>query len=125
MTYLDKLAPIGVLVILAIFLLFLLGRALRERRKEEKALAALDFGPPAVTMPVAAPMVPAAAELAEPTLSAAPVETVVPSPKRKPVRQTHGKTPIEGVVGLLQDKDALAKAFLLREILGPPVSVKR
>ena len=42
-----------------------------------------------------------------------------PSPAAPP---TPLPTPIVTVIGLLQEKDSLAAAFLLREILAPPVS---
>ena len=35
-----------------------------------------------------------------------------------------GPSSIQKVVGMLKDKDALAAAFLLREILGPPRSLQ-
>jgi hypothetical protein len=80
-------------------------------------------GAPTVPLPevVAAPIPSAVESLPSPI---APTEAAKPIKKRitKTAPKALEPTPIETVVGLLQHKDTLVAAFLLREIFDPPVS---
>jgi hypothetical protein len=123
MEHLEKLIPLAVLLGVAAFLVMLLRRATRETN----VVAAAKEPEPVVVvvMPQEAPVA------VEPAPVETPVEAVVedaPTPIIKPRRPASkrrvraGKTPVQSVLAMLHDKDALAKAFLLREILAPPVS---
>jgi hypothetical protein len=112
MEHLDRLIPLAILGVVAALVLFLLWRTAREERATPRSAEVL---PPPI-----------------------PVETPQPAPlpameinsgrrkrKRRPavaIQSAPVHTPTHTVLGLLKEKDALAAAFLLREILAPPVS---
>ncbi|MBI2805080.1 MAG: hypothetical protein HYX68_08880 [Planctomycetes bacterium] len=82
----------------------------------------------AISAPVATPAEPIPALV--PPGHAAPGDAAAPAPKRKrkKVKRPAARacaptlTPIQAVLGMLKQKDALATAFVLREILDAPVS---
>ncbi len=135
MEHLEKLIPLAVLLGVAAFLVGLLRRLARENtvvdpRRElvVKPTPVLVDRPKEGIRVAARPVEPAAA----PVPLAIEPKPAAPPPKRrkraepKPVvPATPTKSPIQSVLGLLQEKDTLVTAFLLREILGPPVSKQK
>jgi hypothetical protein len=115
MDHLDKLIPLAVLLIIGAFLLLVLRRAARE------AKAAADLAAQTIPAPVVAPAVVVAVP------ETPPVEK--PRKKRRPPQPVAASLPSQGpvttVLDLLRDKDALVKAFLLREILDKPVALRK
>ncbi|MSQ96673.1 MAG: hypothetical protein EXR98_19265 [Gemmataceae bacterium] len=117
MEHLDQLVPFAVLVVITAILVVLLRRTTRD------AFAA----PLANQTPTRAERAPEPVAAAPPEQ---PAEEIVAVPKRR--RQTREKpisplvvvtaTPIDAVLDLLNRKDSLATAFILREILDRPVS---
>jgi hypothetical protein len=108
----DRLIPLIGLIAVGAFLLLLL----RMARQEHKLQAPMH--PPATSMPIPPPVVlPVATPNIvnvvkdEPAVEQAQVIATRPAP-----------TPVHSVLDLLKSKDALTTAFLLKEILGPPVS---
>jgi hypothetical protein len=124
MEHLEKLIPLAVLLGVAAFLLMLLRRATRETIVVEVAKEP----EPIAVEPVPPPEAPVVIEPARVEIPVEAVAEVAPSPISEPLRSgpkkrvRPNKTPVQSVLAMLHDKDALAKAFLLREILGPPVS---
>ena len=138
MEHLDRLIPLVILGAVGAFLLFLLRRAQRERSAPRSEQIPIRFAVPVIAEPVVAKFEAPVVVVAKPIVAAlvptvpiakpvpvAPV-VVVREKRRKKHRPTAAAapktTPIESVLGLLKEKDALATAFLLREILGAPVS---
>ncbi|MBI3823637.1 MAG: hypothetical protein HY289_13290 [Planctomycetes bacterium] len=128
MEHLDKLIALAILGGVAALVVFALRRVIREESESQPVervdlrlaatpQACAEEAPPAVVPP--APIAP------EPTV------VVVSPPERKRKRREApaplpakpvASTPIVTVFDLLKKKDAVAAAFLLREILAPPVS---
>ena len=114
MENLDRLLPVVALLGVGAFLLVLL----RVARSERQALATQPEQP--MDVPIAAPLdVP----LATPVASSAPEPSVMPASAK--TASDENSSPLQNVLELIKTKDALVKAFLLREILGPPVSCRR
>ena len=143
MEHLDKLIPLVILGAVGAFLVFLVRRVARDvevapRARESVARVEVKPEPVQIELPIAAPAVVVQEVAPVPVLASVADEPVAPS--RQPValveRQRTKKlkpaptavtvipaeTPIEAVLGLLKEKDGLAVAFVLREILAPPVS---
>lgn len=123
---LDKLIPLAILGAVGAFLVFLVRRAIRQ----ESAASSAEV--PAVVEPI---QVEALAVVVTPQPVAVeaevkPNEVIVESIVRKrrlkkallPLVAAPPQTPIVTVLELLKQKDSLAAAFLLHEILAPPVS---
>jgi nucleoid-associated protein YgaU len=110
MEHLDKLIPLAVLGAVAGLLAFLLRRAMRE---DSTPLSTVK--PPKVEQAAAPPSAIEAAEAPRAKRAPKPVPADVPAAPPAP-------TPIDTVLGLLKTKDALPAAFLLREILAPPLA---
>lgn len=120
MDFADKLIPLIGLAGVGAFLLFLLRLAKNEQ---------------AVKPPVEEPttVVPFATPIS--VLVATPITTITPPPEVvAPVAETSAPmvvaenspaSPVHAVIDLLKKKDSLTAAFLLHEILGPPVSCRR
>ncbi len=130
METLDKLIPLVILGVVAVFLAYLARRARREKEAWPRSEVVQSTPPPAVAPePIAVPVIvtaeekfPAVAEVITATLTAP-----VPRKRRKnaltpTITTAAPATPIHTVLGLLKQKNSLATAFLLREILAPPVS---
>jgi hypothetical protein len=117
MDHLDKLIPLAVLLIIGAFLLLVLRRAARE------AKAAADLAARAISVPE--PVLPPA------VVAEVPATPTVEKPRKKrrrpqPVAASlPNQNPVTTVLDLLRDKDALVKAFLLREILDKPVALRK
>jgi hypothetical protein len=111
MEHLDRLIPPAILGVVAAFVLFLLRRTARD--KDVTAGSAETPAP----IPIAQPIV-VAVPVAE--IKRARQKRRTRTPAVVPIAPV--KTPIHTVLGLLKEKDTLAAAFLLREILAPPVS---
>jgi hypothetical protein len=115
MEHLDRLIPLFILGAIGAFVLILLRRSPRQTAATQR------LAEPASAVSVAQP--------------AAVVEVPAGKIKRKKMKRKRvpavvgpaapPRTPIDTVLGLLRDKDTLAAAFLLREILAPPVSQRR
>jgi hypothetical protein len=137
MNHLDKLIPLAVLGIAAAFLVILIRRVAREKEAAPRVEVTTT---PTVEVPAVVIRVePVVTVVAEPV---ADVELVVPPPvivqadarpKRRStkvmptpvlVKPMPRQTPIQTVLGLLKEKDSLAAAFVLHEILGRPVSMR-
>ena len=131
--YLDKLIPILVLGAVAAFLVYLVRRAASEKDIAPRAevvpmpmkLAEIVVVPP----PTPEPLQRAEEEpVVERIVVGPPAVGEGAKPRRKKqmapvsVKAAVNKTPIEAVLELLKKKDSLAAAFLLGEILAPPVS---
>ncbi|MBM3996608.1 MAG: hypothetical protein FJ303_21010 [Planctomycetes bacterium] len=126
MENLDKAILLGVLAGTGLFV-FIVLRQLAKRWDEmhgvQTAPPAPKPEPPQEPVPVTV-----VAEPPPPVVTSKPSEAKpVLTPKRKAVpkakRPTKQKvTPAKKVLAMLTDKDSLTRAFLLREILGPPVS---
>ena len=124
MEHLDKLIPLAILGLIGVVAVFLIRRVARERDAamhpgdqpiHVEAQPVKTAEPVAVVpepIPVAAASEPAAAVTVGNRRKRAPTPVAAPTPP----------TPVVNVMDLLQNKDALAAAFLLREILAPPVS---
>jgi len=111
----DKLMPFVALVVIGVFLFYLLRLAKREpivERREPVPIAA------PLVIPVAVPVA-----LVAPSKVEAPAPAVVAAPAT--VEPKAPASPIHAVLELLTKKDSLATAFLLREILDPPMSRRR
>ena len=140
MDYLDKLIPLVILGAVGAFLVFLVRRVARDmdappRAAETVAPAEVKPAPieiaaivetPAVVVPEAVPV------MAEPMVAGLPPVIQAPAPvrrRKKPMATVATviptETPIQAVLGLLQEKDGLAVAFVLREIFAPPVSKRK
>jgi hypothetical protein len=144
MDYLDKLIPFVILGAVGGLVFFLLRRAAREKdppptRTEMPIMKAEPVVPVKNEIPAPVPtkvdeeiktaVIPATPPTTPPQPKAAGAQPSVAVTKKKrkrilmPVSATpKGKTPIVTVIGLLKEKESLAAAFLLREILAPPVS---
>ncbi len=119
MEHLDRLIPLAILGVVATFVLLLLWRTAREKDATQRSGEAL----PA---PIAVDTPQPAADAVE--VAAEEIKSERPKKRRRPaivVQAAPGKTPIHAVLALLKEKDTLAAAFLLREILAPPVSKRR
>lgn len=117
MNHLDKLIPLVTLLSVAAFLLFLLRRAARSKELTtwQESVPVNPQPVPVVALPqeeIRVPVVPTAAEKRAARKKRTPTPAV----------EATSPTPIDAALGLLKEKDALVTAFLLREILGPPVS---
>jgi hypothetical protein len=113
MLTLDQLLLIAILAGVALVLVVLLRQTAHAEQAEQTALAP---PPSAVVMPSVEPAVaPAPPEVVE-TVSEAPVPTNAPPPTSEP--------PMERVLKLLQEKESLTTAFVLREILDKPLSLR-
>ena len=131
--YLDNLIPVVILAAVGAFLVYLVRRAARER----------DAVPPSaavplpvnlnkiVVVPLPTPEPLQCSEekaVVESMIVARPAVDESAKPRRKkrvvpvPLKVADDVTPIEAVLGLLKKKESLAAAFLLHEILAPPVS---
>ena len=116
MEHLDRLIPLFILAAIGVFVLIVLCRSPRQTATTQhpaEPLSAIAVAQPAVV----AVEVPAV-KIRRKKLKRKRVPAVV-GPAALP------RTPIDTVLGLLRDKDTLAAAFLLREILAPPVSRRR
>ena len=117
---LERLIPLAMLGTIAAFVVFLIRRGRHERaplvlvHEETKQTVASSPIPGARGLEVVAVVAP-------PIANVTPAQT--PSPAIEPAPS--GRTAIQTVVELLQDKDAVAVGFLLSEIFGPPVSRRR
>jgi hypothetical protein len=124
MDYLDKVIPLAVLAIAAAFLVMLIRRVGRENDASPRVEA--------VPKPIEAIAVAVAPVVAVvPKVDADGPPPIAVRPRRKKdvptptvVKALAAPTPtsIQTVLGLLREKDSLAVAFVLHEILGPPVS---
>ena len=93
-------------------------RAMPRRNKKSPSEDAVVFSRRSIHMAMSAPVI-----AAPPTPIVAPA--VAPKRKRKaimPSAAPSAPAPAVTVVELLQNKDTLVTAFLLREILAPPIS---
>jgi hypothetical protein len=119
MEHLDRLIPLAILGGVTALLLFLLRRTAREKDVAPRTAEAKPAAIPVETpLPIAVP-VQIAGEIKRkrrPKRKRAPAVAVQAAPVQ---------TPINTVLGLLKEKDTLAAAFLLREILAPPVSKRQ
>jgi hypothetical protein len=115
MEHLDRLIPLAILVSVTAMLLFLLRRPAPEIDVAPRCTETL---PPPIPIETPMPI-------------AIPVQVAATQIKRKrrrrrlpavEVQTAPAQTPIDTVLGLLKEKNTLAAAFLLREILAPPVS---
>jgi hypothetical protein len=135
MEFLDKLILVVILGAVGALVLFLMRRVAREKDAMPRSA---DLPMPVEAQPGPARIDKPTAERLEPAIAVAP-QPVTPTPslpkpavraakkKRKSapvltVPPPRAATPIVKVMGLLQEKDSLVAAFLLREILAPPVS---
>jgi hypothetical protein len=140
MDYLEKLIPLAVLGAVAAFLVVVLRRAAREQVDAPPAnelpirvgQVAVKTPKPVVVYEKQEVLIPAVMKREDEMIAVAiPVIAEKARPKRKKqtppavVTVIPAATPIETVLGLLKEKDTLAAAFLLREILAPPVSKRR
>jgi hypothetical protein len=116
MEHLDRLIPLAILGVVAAFVLFLLRRSAREKDVMPRSVDARieTAAPISVAQPILVDVVEIKSE--RPKKERAPAVTVQAAP---------AQTPIHTVLGLLKEKDTLAAAFLLREILAPPVSKRQ
>jgi hypothetical protein len=128
MEHLDKVIPLVILGVVAVILLILLRRASREQEivRPREETAKLLLPPVAVVVPIAGVLpkletpIPAAAPV---IIGAPPVEVKKRSVRTlPPVVAAPEPTTIDTVLGLLKNRESLAAAFLLREILDPPLS---
>jgi len=110
MQHLDKLLPLIALACVGGLLLYLLRLAKVERAAQPSALMPVPVAAPLV-VPVAAPVVNEVAKVETPLVKTPVVVAAAPA-----------RTPVHNVLDLLKSKDTLTTAFLLNEILGPPVS---
>jgi hypothetical protein len=113
MQYLDQLLPLIALACVGGLLLYLLRLANVERASQASVEIPVPVAAPLV-VPVATPVVVEVAKVETP-----PVDTPVI------VLAAPARTPVHNVLDLLNSKDTLTTAFLLNEILGPPVSRRR
>jgi hypothetical protein len=140
MDYLEKLIPLAVLAAVAAFLLVVLRRAAREQvdappAKESPILfeqAAMKTPEPAVVHEKQEVLIPTVMKREDETIAVTtPVIAENTRPKKKKrtlpavVTVIPAATPIETVLDLLKEKDTLAAALVLHEILGQPVSKRR
>lgn len=144
MNHLQTLVPLAVLIAVGALLIIVARRMALEKGPaippEKPAI------PPVIDTPVATAETPVAVEvvvvqkmeapsLVTPTSLQIPTpdpyvqeEAIPDKPRRKKpivsavVKVVPPATTIERVVGLLKEKDTIAAAFLLREILAPPAS---
>jgi hypothetical protein len=116
MENLDRLIPLAILAVLGICVLILLRRSPREKD------AKLSAAEPLPAIPVAQPAAVAMEVPAAKIKRKKPIRRRVPAVTAQSVQR---QMPVQTVLGLLKDKDTLAAAFLLREILAPPVSQRR
>lgn len=120
--------PLAVLLTVGAFLLFLLLGAMRAKARERTStLQAADqaMAPPAAEVPSAlVGQVTLETASTQPAADEKVTAKVAPKRKRPTSPPATQSTPIHDVVDLLKKKDALLTAFLLGEILGPPVSAK-
>ncbi len=116
MDHLDKLIPLAILGVVAVFFVALLRRATRT-----------ELARPAVPIAEPMPVVEPKAVVTPPPLVVAPAKPK--KRKRAPIIPAATSSPppttIHKVLGMLKDKDALATAFLLREILDQPTARRR
>lgn len=133
MEHLDKLIALAILGAVAVFLLFVLRRLALEERADRSPTDVVTVEPAApLAIEAPPPIVPAEIPktIEPPPAPVLPSPVVVVKPKRKrkraipvsPIVIPAAATPIVTVLDLLKKKDALATAFLLREILAPPVA---
>ena len=115
MENMERLIPVVALLGVAVFLLFLLRLARSERREHAKQPEQTADAPLAVPLEV---------QLATPIAVSAP-EPVVTKAVAADMKTVAKTSPVQSVLDALKTKDALVKAFLLREILDPPVSRRR
>jgi hypothetical protein len=113
----DKLIPLLGLAGVGAFLLFLLRLAKNEQAAPPRIESAVEKAPIAtpVSVPVATPVV----------VNAPPPEVAAPAagpPAPIVIAKKTPSSPVHAVIELLKKKDSLTTAFLLHEILGPPVS---
>jgi hypothetical protein len=113
MQAIEKLLPLIALVGVGVFLFYLLRLAKGER-------APVSVEKPSAPIPVAAPVVvaiaaPVVVEEKKESQASSPVEKAAPAAPKK-------ASPVHAVLDLLKSKDSMATAFVLREILDPPVS---
>ncbi len=116
MEHLDRLIPLAILAAIGVFVLVLLRRSAPRQKTSRRAAESL-------------PVIP----VAQPAVVMLDVPTA--KMKRRKLRRKRApavvgpaalpRTTIDTVLGLLREKDTLAAAFLLREILAPPVSRRR
>ena len=116
MDYLDKLIPFSVLIAVGAFLLYILRLAMREQNAQWH-----DRAPRKSAVIVEPPEL--APTVEENRTPAPPAPQGIPRAEPKP--KEPAKMPIHAVLDLLKEKDSLAVAFLLREILDKPVSRRR
>jgi hypothetical protein len=131
MEHFEKLIPLAVLMGVAAFLVALLRRATRENSVVEP-WREVAVKPAAVAVEARKEEIRRAIPPVEPAAAPKPVriepKAAAPPKRAKPklvIEAAPTKTPIHGVLDLLRQKDTLVTAFLLREILGPPVSRRK
>jgi hypothetical protein len=118
MQAIEKLLPLFALVGVGVFLFYLLRLAKGERTP-------VSVEKPSAPIPVAAPVVvaiaaPVVVEEKKELQASSPVEKTVPPPAAP-----KKASPVRAVLDLLKSKDSMATAFMLREILDPPVSRRK
>lgn len=114
METLDKLIPLAIVIAVGAMVVFLLRRSPREA-------PAMIVGLEPVIQVAVVESAPQAIVVAAPVVVERKSESVAP-PIDIDAPPSSPETPITNVLELLKKKDALATAFLLREILAPPVS---
>jgi hypothetical protein len=117
MEHMDRLIPPAILGVVAAFVLFLLRRTARDKDAAPRIAEATPALVPVETPSAISGQV-AAVEIKR--TRSRRTRTPAVAVQTAPV-----KTPIHTVLGLLKEKDTLAAAFLLREILAPPVSKRQ
>jgi hypothetical protein len=136
MEYLDKLIPLAVLGAVGAFLLFVLRRVTREQdvapRSAELTMRVEAKPKPVIAVAQEKKQIASEALAKREDEKVAVASSVIPMPAERPKKKKRtpsvvvpAEMPIQTVLGLLKDKDTLAAAFLLREILAPPVSKRR
>lgn len=123
MEHVDKLLPLLILGVLGGILVTLLRRGGCEKTQRGSP-PPLDAAPAPVAvekLAVIAAAPPARTAIAVP----ASAPRIKPKPVSPPVQTLAEQTPMESLREMLCDKHALAAAFMLREILDPPLSRRR
>ena len=121
MEHMDQTIPFVVLAVVGLLLLFLLRRASPKENVVAASLAPVPKHGAAVkdAKPIVTPIVTATAAIPVPITK--PRKKRAVKPTSAPIPEP---TPIETALGLLQQKDTLGAAFLLREIFDAPVSLR-
>ena len=117
MEYLEKLMALAILGGVGALLIFLLRRARAKDNAAQAEEVRKNVETPAVV--VEKPPVVVTASAPAPIVNVKAAENRRAKTRRK---KATAAPPLVKVMGLLKEKDALVAAFLLREILAPPVS---